>query len=89
MELGAQGRDVLYMILHKGALLALLGAVIGLAASRGLTRMMSGMLIGVSPADPITFISVVVLRVSIALAACYFPARRATKVGPVIALRCE
>jgi len=89
MALGAQRSDVLRMVLGKGAFMALLGAAIGLAAAFGLTRLMVGMLYGVSATDPVTFVLVALLLMGIALAACYFPARRATKVDPVIALRYE
>jgi ABC-type antimicrobial peptide transport system permease subunit len=77
------------MILGQGTRLAVIGTAIGIAAALGLTRLMSSQLFGVTATDPITFLSVASLIVLVALAACYIPARRATKVDPVIALRYE
>jgi putative ABC transport system permease protein len=69
--------------------MALLGVAIGLLASFGLTRLMTNMLFGVSVHDPLSFVAVAGLLIVVALAACYFPARRATEVDPMVALRCE
>jgi ABC-type antimicrobial peptide transport system permease subunit len=77
------------MVLGKGMKLALGGVGIGLALSLALTRFMRGLLFGVSPTDPITLTSLAALLVAVALIACYLPARRATRVDPVVALRCE
>lgn len=87
LALGAQGRDVLKMIVGQGMALTLTGVVIGLLASLALTRLMRGLLFGVSPTDPMTFVMVALLLTVIALLACYIPARRATKVDPMVALR--
>jgi ABC-type antimicrobial peptide transport system permease subunit len=80
---------VLRLVVGQGAKMALLGVALGMAASMGLTRLMSDMLYGVSATDPLTFIAVAILLILVALAACYIPARRATKVDPMVALRYE
>jgi putative ABC transport system permease protein len=89
MALGARRADILQMILGQGTKLALIGTGIGIAAALGLTRLMSSQLFGVTATDPVTFLSVAALIVLVALAACYIPARRATKVDPMVALRYE
>jgi putative ABC transport system permease protein len=89
MALGAQRRDVLKLILAQGARLALLGVVIGLGAALALTRWLESLLFEVRPTDPLTFTVTAAVLVLVALFACYLPARRATKVDPMIALRCE
>jgi putative ABC transport system permease protein len=89
LALGARPRDILALVLKKGMGLVLAGVAIGFAASLALTRLMSSMLFGVEPTDPLTFLGVSALLVAVALFACYVPARRATKVDPLSALRCE
>jgi len=89
IALGAQWRDVLKLILGSGMSLVALGLTIGLAGALALTRLMTTLLFEVSPTDPITFAGVVLSVVFAALLACYVPARRATKVDPLIALRYE
>jgi predicted permease len=89
MALGAQRFDVLQMVLSDGARMTLLGAGIGIVAALGLTRLMSSMLFGVKPTDPMTFVGVPVILCAIALLACYVPAHRAMKVDPMVALRYE
>jgi len=89
MALGAQRSDVLQMILSDGVKMTFLGAGIGIVAALVLTRLMSSMLFGVKPTDPITFAGVAVILCGIALLACYVPARRAMNVDPMVALRYE
>jgi predicted permease len=89
MALGARPLDILGLILGGAGKLALAGVVAGLAAALGVTRMMASLLYGISAADPITFVTVAVLLTAIALLACLIPARRAAKVDPAVALRCE
>jgi predicted permease len=89
VALGAQRSDVLRLILGHGAKMALLGVTIGVAAALALTRLMSRLLFGVSPTDPLTFAAVAIILTLVALAACYIPARRATRVDPLVALRHE
>jgi ABC-type antimicrobial peptide transport system permease subunit len=89
MALGAQRRDVLGLILWQGTRLALGGVAIGTAAAFALTRLMSRLLYGVAATDPLTFALLAAILTLVAVAACYLPARRATRVDPVAALRWE
>jgi len=87
MALGAETRDVLKLVLGHGMVLALTGVVIGLAGALSLTRLLNALLFGVSATDPLTFAMISVSLISVAMLACYIPARRATKVDPMITLR--
>ncbi len=89
MALGATLRSVTRLVLREGLLVVFTGVAIGIAAALGLTRLLQRNLFGVRPADPFVFVAATVVLVAIALAACYIPARRATRVDPMIALRHE
>jgi predicted permease len=89
MALGATKSDVMRLVLKYGLMLAIAGLGLGMAASIGLTRLLASLLFGVSPTDPATLSLVGLLLVGVALAACYIPARRATRVDPMVALRYE
>jgi putative ABC transport system permease protein len=89
VALGAGSRDVLTMILGQGLRTILIGAAIGFAGSLALTRTVKSLLFGVTATDPLTFAGVILLLVAAALLACYIPARRATRVDPMVALRYE
>jgi putative ABC transport system permease protein len=89
IALGASRADVVAMVLRQGMMLAATGAAIGIGVSFGVVRLLSGLLFGVSPADPATFTAIPLLLLLVALAACYIPARRATRVDPMSALRVQ
>jgi putative ABC transport system permease protein len=89
MALGAQQHDVLRLVLGEGSRLTAIGVAVGLAAALALTRLLRALLFGVTVSDPITFAGVSILLALVAMAACYIPARRASRVDPMVALRYE
>jgi putative ABC transport system permease protein len=89
MALGAERTDVLKLVLEKGLTLIAVGLAIGVAGALALTRALASLLYGVTPTDPVTFVVVSLLLTAVGLLACYIPARRATKIDPMMALRYE
>jgi putative ABC transport system permease protein len=89
LALGAQSGQVLRLVIRGGMLMAIIGLSIGLAASLALTRLITSLLFDVAPTDALTFVVVSVILGAVALFACYLPARHATKVNPLVALRTE
>jgi ABC-type antimicrobial peptide transport system permease subunit len=89
MALGAQRRELVRLVVRRGLLLALAGAVVGVATAMAVTRLMAAILYNVRPYDPATFAGVSILLVLVALAASSIPARRAMRINPMVALREE
>ena len=89
MALGARGGDVVRLIGTSGVRLALAGTILGAVGAFALTRFLSGMLFGVSSLDPLTFLAMAATLIAVTLFACYIPARRASRVDPLVALRYE
>ncbi len=87
MALGAQYGTVMALVLRQGLLLAATGGIAGLLGAIGLTRLLSGMLFGVGPADPVTFLLAPLVLLAAAALACWLPARRAARINPIVALR--
>jgi ABC-type antimicrobial peptide transport system permease subunit len=89
MALGGSAGDVIRLILRQGVRMVVSGLGVGLIAALGITRVMARLLVGVSPSDPLTYLTVALLLAAVALVACWIPARRATHVDPGVALRYE
>ncbi|HTP32645.1 MAG TPA: FtsX-like permease family protein, partial [Candidatus Acidoferrales bacterium] len=89
MALGARPRDVLGGVLLQGMALTIAGLAVGMTGAMAATRVIASMLVNVSATDPATFMGAAAFLIAVALVACYLPARRATRVDPVNALRCE
>ena len=87
--MGAQAGSILRLVVSQGLYLTALGIAIGLAGAASLTRFLESQLFGVTPTDPVTFAGVPALLAAVALLACYLPAKRATRVDPMVALRYE
>jgi ABC-type antimicrobial peptide transport system permease subunit len=89
MALGASSVQVMRMVIGSGLQLAVVGIAVGILVALGATRSLTTLLYQVAPNDPLTFVAVPILFVAVAMAACYLPARRATRVDPIVALRYE
>ncbi|HXN53642.1 MAG TPA: FtsX-like permease family protein [Candidatus Acidoferrum sp.] len=89
MALGAEPRDILKIVLRQSVAIVALVLAIGLLAAFGGTRAIANLIVGIKPTDPVTFVTVIVLLSAIAMVACWIPARRATRVSPLTALRYE
>jgi ABC-type antimicrobial peptide transport system permease subunit len=89
LALGAEPRSIVGIIVREGLRLAVTGTIAGLAGAIATARLMAGLLYGVKPTDALTFAGVALLLVGVALLACYIPARRAVRIGPLVALRHE
>ena len=89
MVLGAQPEQVVWLFLRRGLMQLGIGVIVGVAGAFGVGRLLQSLLIGTSPRDPVTIGSIVAILVIVGAAACAWPARRATRLDPVVALRCE
>jgi predicted lysophospholipase L1 biosynthesis ABC-type transport system permease subunit len=89
LALGAQAHEIQQLFVRRGLVLVGVGVIVGLSGAAGFTRLMQSVLFGIGPLDPVTFTAMPVVLVAAAVLASYLPARRATKVDPIVALRCE
>jgi ABC-type antimicrobial peptide transport system permease subunit len=89
MALGARPGKILEMVLREGLVMTFAGLILGVIGALALTRVISGFLYEVSPTDPVTFAAVALFLIAVSLLACYLPARRATRIDPMVALRYE
>jgi len=89
MALGAQGRQVIWLILKRGLVQLAMGLTLGLAGALALSRVLRGVLVEITPSDPVTFAAITILLTLVSTAACLVPARRATRVDPLVALRAQ
>ena len=89
MALGAQGRQVIWVILKRGLAQLAIGLTLGLAGALALSRVLRGVLFDITPSDPVTFATITVVLAAVSIGACLVPARRATRIDPLVALRAE
>jgi ABC-type antimicrobial peptide transport system permease subunit len=89
MALGAQGRQVIWLILKRGLAQLAMGLTLGLAGALALSRVLRGVLVDITPSDPVTFATITIVLAAVSIGACLVPARRATRIDPLVALRAD